>query len=110
MSRRTWSCDFKQHDGTLSSEGIPTYEVDDDWTTVITAWPCEHLSSAGGEVIRGSQVNAVTTDVLLGEYYGGSDVTTDMRAVINGVTYEVVSVRDLLGKRKELRIELKKED
>ena len=106
---RRWTADFEQHDGTTDTEGIPTYDTAGDWDTVLSGWPCQLLSTQGGETLRGSQVTSETTDVLIGDYGGAESLTTDMRCVVNGKTYEIVSVRDIIGTRHEMRIELKRE-
>lgn len=106
---RTKVAAFQQHSGTVDDYGTPTYTNDDDWSTVVAAWPAEQVGVRGGEVIRGRQVAAVTTDVLFGEYYGGSLIASDMRCVLNGVIYQVVSAVDTEGMNRELRVELKRE-
>ncbi len=106
---------FEQHDGGVDEHGNPTYTSDNDWDAVVTSWPCELKAVTEGEQLRGKQVSADTTHVLFGEYGGARDVETDMRAVVTSTTtgltttYEIVSVLDLDGEGRELRIELKRE-
>ena len=98
-----------QHDGTQDSHGTPTYETSGDWDAVVTDWPCEVVAVRGGETLRGRQVAAETTHVLFGEYHGGSSITPEMRAVISGTTYHVVSALDMDGDSRELRVEVRRE-
>lgn len=104
---RRHQADFEQHDGTIGTHGNPTYKTSGDWDTIVSAWPCELLTTKGGESLRGRQVTADTTHVLFGEYQGATSVTTDMRAVIDGTTYDVVSVYDPDGDGREMRVELR---
>lgn len=101
--------DFQQHDGTQDGHGTPTYTTAGDWDTVVSAWPCELLTTNGAESLRGQQLQPTTTHVLLGEYHGAKTVTPDMRAVIDSVTYAVVASFDPMGNSREIRIELKRD-
>lgn len=108
-------CTFQQHDGTVDGHGQPTYTVSGDWDASILDWPCKLQSTTGGERIRGRQVTAETTHVLFGHFSHAQNATADMRAVVTSsttgatTTYQVVSVLDMDGEGRELRIELKRE-
>ena len=107
--RRTHFAQFQKHNGTVDALGTPTYDEPADWDVVVPQWTAEHLQTRGGEVLRGRQVAAVTTDVLYGEYYGAQGVLPEMRCVIDGVTYEVVAALDMDGRHREMRVELRRE-
>ena len=109
LGRRIHQADFQLHNGNLDDSGTPTYTSEDDWQVVIAAWPCEVLNTSGGETLRGRQVTAETTHVLIGEYFGVEGVTTDMRIEVNGQTLAIVSVLDQDGDSYERRIEAKRE-
>lgn len=104
-----------RHNGNTDSHGNPTYEISADWTILISAWPCEMLSTGGGEVIRGRQVAAETSHVLFGEYSGGRKIDPDCRVEVfdpaagKQVVYGVVSSYDVEGDRREMRVELRRE-
>lgn len=98
-----------QHDGTQDTHGNPTYTTTGDWDAVVTDWPVELIAVRGGEKVRGRQVTSETTHVLFGEYYGGSGILPEMKAVLNGTTYEVVAALDLDGDSREMRVEVKRE-
>jgi len=98
-----------QHDGTVDTHGNPTYSTSGDWDVVVTDWPVEMLAVNGGESLRGRQVTDATTHVLYGEYHGGSSIIPEMKCVINSVIYQVVSVLDMDGMSRELRVEVKRE-
>lgn len=106
---------FQQHDGTQDSHGIPTYNTAGDWDAVLSDWPCQMKTTNGDERLRGGQVTSETTHVLYGDYASMSSITTDMRAVVTSsttgttATYQIISVLDLDGEGRELRVELKKE-
>lgn len=108
-------CTFEQHDGTLDGAGQPTYTTAGDWDPIISDWPCKLQSTAGGERIRGRQVTAETTHVLFGHFSFAQTATADMRAVVTSsttgvaTTYQVVSVLDMDGEGRELRVELRRE-
>lgn len=100
---------FQQHDGTQDTHGNPTYPTTGDWDAVVTDWPCEMVAVNGGEQLRGRQVTSNATHVLFGEYHGADTVTTDMRCVVDSVTYQIVSTLDMDGENRELRVELKRQ-
>lgn len=105
----------KQHNGTVDAHGVPTYTTSNDWTEVVTQWPVEVRSVAGGEVLRGRQVSAETTHVMFGEFHGGKSITPDMKvevydpATSSTITYGVIAAYDMDGDSRELRVELMRE-
>lgn len=109
IGRRRHRATFLQHDGTQDGHGNPTYTTAGDWDTLIASWPCELLTTTGGEVLRGKQVSAQTTHVLFGEYQGSSGITTSMKVTINNVEYGIVAVYDMDGDSKETRVECRRE-
>ena len=109
IGSRRYRATVSQHDGTQDSHGTPTYGTSGDWDAVVTNWPCEVLAVRGGETVRGRQVAANTTHVLYGEYHGGASITPEMKCVINGTTYQIVSALDMDGQRREIRVELQRE-
>lgn len=107
MGKRRHTAQVQEHNGTVDGTGNPTYGTPGDWDTVIAAWPCELLTTAGGETVRGKQVTAQTTHVLFGEYFGASGVSANMRIIVNGQTMSLVSAYDPNGDQSEMRVEAK---
>jgi SPP1 family predicted phage head-tail adaptor len=102
----------RRHRATFSSyteeqdyHGNPNYAAE----TFREDVPVEMLSTSGGERIRGRQVTAETTHVMYSDYYNLEGVTAQMQALVGGVLYHVVSVLDMDGDRREIRVELKRE-
>ena len=100
---------FQQHDASQDSHGQPSYPTGGDWDTVVTDWPCELITTSGGESLRGRQVTETTTHVFYGEYFGAEGVTADMRMIVGGDTYAINTAYDPNGDRRELRVEAKRE-
>lgn len=98
-----------QHNGTLNQHGMPAYDDSTAWNRVVTRWPCELLTANGGETIRGRQVTATTTHVLIGEYFGGNGIKPEHRVEVNGQTYAVVAGYDADGDNREYRVEMRLE-
>lgn len=110
IGNRRHAARIEKHDGTQESDhGHPSYTTPGDWDTVVESWPCEVLTTSGGELIRGRQVQAETTHVLFGEYFGADNVTAEMRAVVGGITYSIVAAYDPDGDSREMRIEARRE-
>lgn len=109
IGNRRHRATVSRHDGTGDDHGNPTYTTSSDWDVVVTDWPVEMIAANGGETIRGRQVTEKTTHVLFGEYQGGKTIASEMRAVISGTTYQVVSALDVDGDSREIRVELKRE-
>jgi len=110
IGMRRWTADFYSHNGNADSYGQLTYSNPADWNIVLQDWPCELITTVGGEVIRGRMTNAKTTHVAYGEFFGADNVTTKMRCRINGVDYGVTAVIDQDGLQMEMRIELRGEN
>ena len=106
--RRNHHVRFKKHVGTVDELGQPTLPNEYDWQIVIPSWFASLRSASGGEPIRGRQVTAQTTHVLIGEYYGAKDATADMLALVDGIEYEVLAVYDPDGLNQEIRVELRR--
>lgn len=107
---RRYRADVTQHDGTVDGHGQPTYTTSGDWDTVVSAWPCELLTTTGGETLRGVQVSAQTTHVFKGDHVaGGSSIAPDMRLTVDGVVYSVVAAYDRDGMRRETWVEAKRQ-
>lgn len=101
---------IEQHDGTVDAHGTPTYGTAGDWDTVVLSWPCELLTTSGGEKLRGRQTSAETTHVFFGDYAAASSVTADMRVICNSRTFGIVSAYDANGDGREMRIEARIEN
>lgn len=110
IGMRRWIANFYQHNGSVDSYGQRTYSVSSDWDLVLSKWPCELITTVGGEVIRGRMTNAKTTHVTYGEFYGSGSVTPKMRCTIDGKDYGVTCVIDQDGLQMERRIELRGEN
>ena len=110
IGMRRWTASFYQHNGNVDSYGQLTYSNESDWSLVSSGWPCELITTVGGEVIRGRMTNEKTTHVAYGEFFGSDGVTTKHRCVINGVRYGVTCVIDQDGLQMERRIELRGEN
>lgn len=105
IGKRRYNARFEEHDGSLDSHGSPTYTEPGDWDTVIESWPCELLTTTGGEKLNGRQVQATATAVFYGAYQYIADIKENMRVVVDDVTYYVVAAYDPEGDRRELRVE-----
>lgn len=108
--KRRYTATFSQHNGKRDSHGNPTVDIPTDWTPVLAGWPCEKLTTRGGETVRGKQVTAQTTHVLFGEFFGANGVNAEMRVMIPGEpNMSVVAAYDPEGTQTEIRIEAKVE-
>lgn len=110
IGMRRWTANFYAHNGNVDSYGQPTYQNPNDWSLVSSGWPCELITTVGGEVIRGRMTNAKSTHVAYGEFFGSEGVTPKHRCEINGVKYGVTCVIDQDGLQMERRIELRGEN
>ena len=109
IGARRHQADAYQHNGNADPHGMPTYTVPEDWDLVIQGWPVELITASGGESVRGRQVDAETTHVVFGEYYGGRTITPQMQLQIAGQTYAITAAYDPDGDNREFRVELKVE-
>lgn len=100
---------FYQHNGTVDDYGQPTYDTASDWVVFFADWPCEFISTVGGEILRGRMVTEKSTHALFGNFAAIEGANVEMRAVINGDNYGITSVSDPEGIRSEMRVELRLE-
>ena len=100
---------IRQHNGNQDDHGRPTHEVDEDWDIIVDQWPVELITTGGEEIVRGTRVASESTHVLYGEYQAAKGITTDMEAVINSVTYDIIAAYDSDGDGREMRVEMKLE-
>lgn len=110
IGMRRWKATFYDHNGNVDAYGQPTYQDDNDWAVSQSGWPCELITTVGGEVIRGRMTNAKTTHVAYGEFFGCQNATTKSRVVIDGVKYGIECIIDADGLQMERRIELRGEN
>ena len=106
---RRYRASFYQHDGTVDTYGQRTYNTESDWTAYFEGWPCEFVSTVGGEVLRGRMVTEKSTHALFGNFAAVEGIDVEMRVVINGVNYGITSVSDPDGTRTEMRVEMRME-
>ena len=80
-----------------------------EWTEVIPKWPCELVNVEGGEVVDGYQTAAMTEMMAVGDFAhpNQNNVDRTMRLVIDGKAYQITAIRDVAGRRRDMRIELK---
>ncbi len=109
-ARRHWLT-FQQHDGTVTN-GVPTYHVDGDWDTVsnVGTVAVEKKGVTGGEVVRGIQMDATTTHLLIGDYWSLKNVTPNMRATGCGDTFNVIRAYDPDGMGESFHVQVKRDD
>ena len=100
---------FKSHDGTVDSYGQPTYNTESDWDVFFSGWPCEFISTVGGEILRGRMVTEKSTHACFGNFRAVEGLNTKMRVEINGNNYGITSVSDPEGVRTEMRVEMRLE-
>ena len=106
---RRHNAKFSKHNADADQHGQPLYSEPLDWATTISAWPCELVTTRGGEVLRGRQVTERTTHVLFGEYFGAATATVDQRVEIAGQTYAITAAYDADGLSQEMRVELRQQ-
>ncbi len=100
---------FLRHNGTVDQYGQPTYNTLSDWDTFFADWPCEFVSTVGGEILRGRMVTEKSTHACFGNFSAVEGIDVEMRAVIDGKNYGITSVSDPEGIRTEMRVELRLE-
>ena len=100
---------FLRHNGTLDSHGQPTYNTPSDWEVFFEDWPCEFVSTVGGEILRGRQVTAKSTHAMFGNYIAVEGIDAKMKVEKDGLTYGITSFSDPEGIRTEMRVELRLE-
>ena len=78
-------CDIQRFtDGAIDDYGQPAKI----WTTLHDDEPCRHVSGQGREIKIGQEVVIVYDQLFVGDI----DVTEQDRVVIDGVTYQILSV------------------
>jgi hypothetical protein len=109
FKRRIYQARIERHNGNQDDLGSPTYTNALDWDAIITGWPCELLTTAGGESIRGRTVTANTTHVFTGDFWSteAADIGPDCRVMIRGKTYSIVKVWQPDGLNSQMFIEAK---
>lgn len=100
---------FQRYDGSRDSYGQLDTKNDANWDNHAINWPCEYVSTVGGEILRGIMVTEKSTHVLYGNFAFVEDITTEDRVLVNGVKHGINAVLDPDGTRMEMRIELRKE-
>ena len=100
---------FSQHDGTVDSSGHPTYMTSTDWDSVASNVPGSLEAASGSETLRGTQVVENTSHVFHCDYKSASVITSDMRCVINGKTYGIVSILPADDIDRDMMIQLRSE-
>ena len=109
VGHRRHRATFDSHNGNADTYGQPTYDNDADYTTFVANWPCEFVSTVGGEMLRGRMVTAKSTHALFGNFAAVEGIDVKMRVTINGELYGITSANDPTGDRMEMRVELRKE-
>lgn len=104
--------DIEQHNGTRNEAGLPTYEIDDDWTTVVEEWPCQIRTSAETEATRGRQTTSQSTHIFTGDSLAIEriGVDTTCRLVVNSRKFDIVGVFGISGIDLEAEIHAKVEE
>ena len=100
---------FQRHNGTLDDYGQPTYNTPSDWDVFFADWPCEFISTVGGEILRGRMVTEKSTHAMFGNFIAVEGIDVEMRVVVNGKNYGITSISDPEGIRMEMRVEMRLE-
>lgn len=109
IGNRNYTAEFQRHDGTVDDYGNPTYDVAGDWDAVISDWPCELITTVGGEIIRGKMTMEKSTHVLYGYYASVASVDVQCRVLIDGNYYGITAGPiDPDGRRMEARLEVRR--
>lgn len=109
IGNRNWKAEFKQHNGNVDDYGQPTYDVEADWTSLIDDWPCELITTVGGEVIRGKMVTEKSTHVLYGDLTAVQSVDAQCSVYIDGDRYGIeAGPIDPDGRNMVARIEVRR--
>jgi len=106
---------YRNHSATIES---PPQTLDDygqrsyttgPWAAVLSGWWCELVDLGGGEILDGVATKTATEAVLIGDSPSTEgEITTDCRAVVDGVTYGITAVRDISGANRVLRVEIRR--
>ncbi len=102
--------DIYNHNGTRDAVGQLDTKNDSNWVGFAMGWPCEFVSTVGGEIVRGIMVTDKSTHIAFGHFSHVETVNKKMRVKINNEWYGITSIIDPEGIRQEMRIELRKEN
>ena len=108
VGTRTHVAEVRRHNGNRDDYGQPTYSVPSDYSVLISDWPCEFMSTVGGEIVRGMMMTEKSTHVLFGNFAAVEDVNEKDLIVVNGDRYGINSIFDPDGLRMEMRVEVRK--
>lgn len=108
VGHRRWLATFKRFDGTRDSLGQEMKHVPGNWDVVFQDWPCEFISTVGGQMLRGRMVTEKSTHVLYGHYSAVKDILDTDSCFIDGEEYGITSMFDPEGVMLEMRVELRK--
>lgn len=100
---------FLSHNGSRDQNGQLTTKDPLQWDTVISGWPCEFVSTVGGEILRGLMVTEKSTHAMFGNFTLVENIDAEMIVVVNGKRYGITSISDHEGTRSEMRVELRLE-
>lgn len=106
--KRIHRATFKRFDGTVDSVGQEMRHVPENWDDVSVSWPCEFVTTVGGEILRGRMVTEKSTHVLFGQFSAVESVDVQDTCVINSQEYGINYIGDPDGLRMEMRVELRK--
>ena len=104
--KRRHRIDVQQHNGNVV-DGEATYGRDEDWNTILEGVNASYRGVSGGEVIRGLQMEGLTTGVLeVLQTERTRQINQKMRLLLNGERIlNIVSCLDPDGMRRDLVIQ-----
>jgi hypothetical protein len=107
IGRRNYQALIESPPTALDEYGQRSYTTG-SWTTVIDGWWCELVDLGGGEILDGVQTKESTQKVAIGDSPAiKGSINSQCRATIDGVVYGIVSVRDVAGDNRSLRVEMR---
>ena len=71
------------------------------WSDIVTAW-AQKAHRTSREFFAAQKVNAETTDMFIIRHYSG--ITTKMRVIFDGKTYDIIGANDPDGRRREIQL------
>ena len=104
--KRRYRANIEQHNGSVDAHGQPL-TADSAWDAVVSDWPCEVLTKSAAEDSTGG--GTIMAYEIWGSYITESTIQPNMRMLIDGTTYEVVAAYDPDGRRRNLKVEAKRE-
>jgi len=100
--KRRFQAVIEQYDGTITN-GQPAYSTDANWDPLYRAIPCSYVDTVGGEVVRGIHIEAEATGLVgMLSTPRTRKITPKMRIRIEGRKLNILSKRDLMGRKREL--------